>query len=183
MSAQLPEEIYATFVGPINDDALRRFFAAFPTAVNGGVKKVHLLLQSGGGNVGDGVSLYNYLSSLPLEIVTYNTGFVGSIAVTAFLAGKERKATGNSTFLLHKTTFTFQGGSTAELMRVRAEAASLDDKNIEAIFAKHFTVPKERWAIRDHYDLILSADEAKSCGLVHSIGDFSPPKGCQLYNI
>src|SRR5262245_51143183 len=87
----LPTEIYATLTGPVDADMVRRVFNGGAVAVNGGIRRVHLLVQSAGGFVGDGVVLYNYLRNLPVEFITYNAGSVLSIAVLVYLAGSLRK--------------------------------------------------------------------------------------------
>jgi hypothetical protein len=54
-------------------------------ATQRGVTTVDLLFEPSGGKVGDGVSLFNYFDSFPLELHIYNTGMVASVAVTSFL--------------------------------------------------------------------------------------------------
>ena len=183
MDPALPREIYATFAGVIDAHSAQRVFQAFPVAVNGSVKKVHFLIQSSGGSVAEGIAIHNYLKSLPLELITYNCGAVSSIAVLMYLSGKLRRATANSTFMIHKTTFTFQGAATAMMMRLRADCAELDDRNTDAILKDHIKMPEEKWRSRDLADLTIGADEALKFALVHEIADFAPPAGCQLYNI
>lgn len=158
-------------------------FQAFSVAINAGVKRVHLLMQSTGGLVDDGIAIYNYLSNLPIEITTYNGGSVQSIAVLVYLAGKVRKASRNASFLIHKTSFGFPVNPTAEMMRLRADAAEHCDKNVDSILRAHINMPDERWALRDRSDIIIAAAEAVGFALVHEIGNFTPPPGCQLYNI
>ncbi len=181
---QLPKEIYATFSGMIDQGAVQRVFSVFPIAVNGGVKKVHLLIHSSGGFVSDGIALYNYLTNLPLDFVTYNCGSIQSVSVLLYLVGEVRKCSGNATFLIHKTRFSFQDAATAFDLRVNADSAELSDKNSDAILRKYITtMPDDKWAIRERSDLTISAQEAKEFGLVHDISDFCPPEGTQLYNI
>ena len=49
------------------------------------VAHVHLLFQSNGGTVGDGLCLYNFFRSLPISLTFYNTGSVASVAAIAYL--------------------------------------------------------------------------------------------------
>ena len=183
MSPQVPNEAYYTFAGEIDQRAVNRIFGSLNIAVNNGVEKVHLLVQSFGGIVDDGIAVYNYLTHLPLTVVTYNEGAVQSIAVLMYLAGEVRVCAENASFLIHKTTFTFQGATTAEMMRGRADNAENCDQKTDAMLRGHITMPEEKWALRDKLDLTLSANEAKEYGLVHSIGHFAVPKGCQVFNI
>jgi len=81
MLTPLPSCVYATFAGPIDQQTLPRIFQNFAGATQRGVRELHLLFQSTGGVVGDGISLYNYIRTLPLDLHIYNTGAVHSIAV------------------------------------------------------------------------------------------------------
>ena|SRR5713101_1421891 len=179
----LPKEVYGTFAGPIDQQAVQRFFYNFGLAVTNGVGRVHLLIQSNGGFVDDGISIYNYLANLPIEVISYNEGTVQSIAVLPYLAGKIRRCADNATFLLHKTTFNVPVDATAELLRGRAQAAESSDKRTDNILHASIQLSEEKWALRDKFGLTLSADEAAQAGLVHEIRHFTPPQGCQLFNI
>lgn len=183
MPEQLPEEIYATFAGSIDQHAISRMFGSFPIAINDGVKTVHLLINSLGGFVADGIAAYNYLRNLPLSIVTYNGGSVASIAVIMFLAGQTRKCSPNATFMIHKTTFSMPQAQTAFDLRHRADAAEMDDNNTDSILRSQIHMPDSNWNMRDRCDLTISAQDAKKFGLVHEIADFQPPAGTQLFNI
>jgi ATP-dependent Clp protease, protease subunit len=179
----LPEEIYLTFAGTVEQQATSRFFNSLNIATRQGVGKVHLLIQSTGGIVEDGIAIYNYLTNLPLELITYNEGAVQSIGLLLYLAGKLRKCARDASFLIHKTTFTFQVPVTAEMMRARAEAAEDCDKKTDAILRNHIRMPDDRWALRDRFDLTINAEEAKQFGLVHEITHFAPPQGSQVFNL
>jgi ATP-dependent protease ClpP protease subunit len=71
--------------------------------------KIHLLISSPGGSVFHGLSLYNFLYGIPLEVDTYNFGSVDSIGVILFCAGKNRYSVPDARFLIHGVSFSFQG--------------------------------------------------------------------------
>jgi ATP-dependent Clp protease protease subunit len=183
MNPQPPKELYLTFAGGIDQLAVSRIFNGLNGAVNQGVEQVHLLIQSAGGNVEDGLAVHNYLTNLPLELTTYNEGAVQSIAVLMYLSGKIRKCAGNACFLMHKTTFTFMTPVDTDTMRGRANITENCDKVTDAILRKHITMPDDRWALRDKSAIVLSAEEAKKFGLVHEIEHFTPPHGFQVFNL
>jgi ATP-dependent protease ClpP protease subunit len=62
---------------------------------------IYCLFSSSGGQVEAGITLYNFLRSLPIEIVMHNTGIVDSIANVIFLSAKTRYASVHSSFLFH----------------------------------------------------------------------------------
>lgn len=184
MADELPTiEAWITFAGPIDNMAASKIFGGFQLLVQANVTRAHLLIQSAGGVVGDGIAIYNYLRHLPLEIVSYNAGAVESIAVLIYLAGKVRKASKHSIFLIHKTTFPLMAPVGAMELSVRADAARLNDGNVEAILRSEISLPDEKWATHSVSDLVISADDALGCKLVHEIGDFKPPRGGALFNI
>ncbi len=89
-----------TLSGDVNSDMVRRVFDAVADMTEDRITTAHILIQSNGGYVSDGICLYNYLSKLPIKIITYNAGAVASIAVILFLAGAERYASDTARFMV-----------------------------------------------------------------------------------
>src|SRR5471030_1644690 len=89
---ELEGQAWFTLSGDVNSEMVRRVFDAVADMTEDRVSTAHILIQSNGGYVSDGICLYNYLSKLPVKIITYNAGAVASIAVILFLAGGERYA-------------------------------------------------------------------------------------------
>src|ERR1700690_3651329 len=98
----LPPEVYAVFCGGIEKATAQKIVNSLTIAIGGKVKHVHLLFQSAGGYVGDGVFLYNFFRSIPIELTLYNAGQISSAGVIAYLGGKARKTTTNATFMFNK---------------------------------------------------------------------------------
>lgn len=160
---------------------VRRVFLAGALAVNNKVTRIHLLIQSTGGFVGDGIGLYNYLRGLPIEFVTYNGGTVSSIAVMIYLAGKIRNASKTATFMLHRST----GGAAAPADRLKLVTKSLliDDDRSDAILREHINLSAERWQEIERGELVLTAEESTQVGLAHAVKDFVVPPDRQLFNL
>lgn len=175
-----PPEIYATLTGLVDADMVRRVFNAGATAVNAKIQKIHLLIQSTGGFVGDGIALHNYLRNLPIEITTYNMGSVMSIAVLVYLAGNVRRASESATFMIHKSTVTLGAPSDAALLKVSAEGLILDDARSEAIVRALVQLPPEKWQAHERGPLTLTSAESVQFGLAHAIGDWAPPAGASV---
>jgi ATP-dependent protease ClpP protease subunit len=146
------------------------------------VEEIHLLFHTIGGNVADGICLYNIFRATPMEIYLYNAGSISSIGVIAYLGADVRKTNIHGTFMIHKTTFTPMA-ATVDRLQSLANAAALDDSRVEAILHQHIQLAKEQWDIHKVSDLWLSADDAIKARLADSIGDFSPPIGEQFYYI
>jgi ATP-dependent protease ClpP protease subunit len=177
---QVPKHVYGLFAGPIDQQAVQRIANALILAVNNGVETIHLLFQTNGGVVPDGVCLYNLFKSIPLDIALYNVGSIASIGVIAYLGADHRKSCTNATFMIHKTYFS-PIGATANRLLAAADAAFIDDQRIEGILHSHITLPQEKWDIHKLADLWLTANEALTAGLATEIANFDPPSGTQLF--
>jgi ATP-dependent protease ClpP protease subunit len=113
-------DIALVFNGPIYAPATVKLRTSICGAANGGFpmqngqkpQTIFLLLSSGGGNIDDGLSLYNLLRSLKIHIVTVNMSNIGSIANAIFLAGDHRIACPESTFHIHDFDWSFNAAHT-----------------------------------------------------------------------
>jgi ATP-dependent Clp protease protease subunit len=181
-SKQLKEG-YFTLSGDVNSDMVHRVFEAASAMTEGGIDRAHVLLQSNGGYVSDGLCLYNFLSNSPIEVVMYNGGAVASIAVTLFLSGTRRYCSETARFMVHKSHATAQPGSRPDALNIIVEGLRADDARTESILRKHVELTPEQWGIHQYSDLHLNSRDAKTAGLVNDILDFAPPKGAILRNI
>lgn len=177
------KSIYLTFSALIDQLAVQRFFAALSGAIQEGYDDVHLLMQTVGGNVPDGICLYNFFQSLAgVNLTIYNAGNIASAGVTAYLGGDKRIVYSTGTFMIHRSHATFQGANSDD---VQARIASLvmDDKRTEAILANHLNLTAAQAEIHRSHDLWLDADEAVTAGLAHEKGEFWVPKGARIHNV
>ena len=131
-----PKELYGMFAGPIDQAAAQRISNAMSFAINNGVEGIHLLFQSGGGNVGDGIYIFNLFRSLPISLTLYNAGSIASVAVIAYLGAAKRITTSNATFMVHRAHFSPVGATSEGQQSSAANTAILDEKRIEFYFAK-----------------------------------------------
>lgn len=175
-------EAYTVFCGNIDQDSARRILQGLAVATNPAARigHVHLLFQSTGGTVADGICLYNFFRTLPVDLTIYNVGSVTSIAVVAYLGAKRRKTSAHATFMIHRTTSSPQGAATGTLQAI-AKSTALDDARTEAILRAHIKLPDADWSNLDKQPLFFSADEAVKIEMADEIGDFSPPKGSQIF--
>lgn len=174
---------FFTLSGDVNSDMVRRVFDAISKMTVDGTRTAHVLLQSNGGYVSDGICLYNTLSHSPVDFVMYNGGAVASIAVTLFLGGHRRVASDTARFMIHKSHATAPSGSRPEALKIIADGLMADDRRTESILRRHVTLSQAMWDVHAYSDLHLAAPEALDAGLVHRIGDFSPPPGSLVFNI
>lgn len=180
----LPPTIYATLGGLINQETLPRIFLNLNGATTAGtVTTMHLLLECNGGTVGDGIALYNYFKTFPIDLLIYNSGTVASIGVISYLGAAHRYASTHSTFMIHRTRVTPQGPQTATQMRAATRSLELDDTRTEAILRNHTNIPADRWALLDTQDVFFTPTEAVQFGIADAIREFQVPSGSQIWNI
>ncbi len=179
---QIPPEIWATVAGPVNEAMVQRIFQSFSIAINGKVKTVHLLIQSTGGFVGDGIAIYNFLRNIPIEVITYNGGFIQSIAVVSFLGAKKRKASANATFMIHRASHSPTRATSRELQAI-AESVAIDDTRMNNMILQNTSIPADKWAIHDYADFHFTAQQALEYGVIDEISDFAPPLGAPIFNV
>jgi ATP-dependent Clp protease, protease subunit len=177
------KEAYFTLSGDVNSDMVHRVFEAAAGMTEDGVERAHVLLQSNGGYVSDGLCLYNFLANSPIEFVMYNGGAVASIAVILFLSGTRRYCSETARFMVHKSHATAQPGSRPDALNIIVEGLRADDARTESILRKHIELTPEQWATHQYSDLHLNSRDAKTARMVNAVADFSPPKGAVLRNI
>ena len=172
-----------TLSGDVNSDMVRRVFDAVADMTEDRITTAHILIQSNGGYVSDGICLYNYLSKLPIRIVTYNAGAVASIAVILYLAGQQRYASETARFMVHKSHASAPHGARPDALRIIVEGLQADDARTEAILRDHVNLRDEHWNTHAYSDLHLTATEALGVGMIDEVKDFAPPKGQRVTNI
>ena len=172
-----------TLSGDVNSDMVRRVFNAVADMTEDKLTTAHILIQSNGGYVSDGICLYNFLSKLPIKLVTYNTGAVASIAVTLFLSGQQRYASDTARFMVHKSHATASPGARPDALSIIVEGLRADDARTETILRKEIELTPEQWSVHQYGDLHMTARDAKLARMIHEVKDFAPPKGAILRNI
>ncbi len=176
-------EGYFTLSGDVNSDMVHRVFEAVSSMSEAGIETAHVLLQSNGGYVSDGLCLYNYLSNAPIKFVMYNGGAVASIAVILFLAGTRRYASETARFMVHKSHATASPGARPDALNIIVEGLRADDARTESILRKHIELTPDQWAIHQYSDLHLTARDAKVARVINEVADFAPPRGMHIRNI
>jgi ATP-dependent Clp protease protease subunit len=182
LPSDVPPVVYAVFSDNINQATVQRIFFNFAVGMANKVTHIHLLFQSSGGFVGDGICLYNFFKSLPIDLTIYNVGAVQSAAVISYLGAAKRKTSSRAIFMVHRTTIGAQTATAARL-KGTTKMLSLDDVRTESILREHLKLADEEWTALDYQDVFFSGEEATKNGIADEIGEFSPPSGTQIFNI
>jgi len=136
-----------------------------------GVKEITLRINSPGGNVFDGLAMYNSLKKFPARIVTEIDGMALSIASVVALAGDEVRMAGNAVYMIHNP-WTMTAGDSAEMRKVADQLDLVRDSLAGTYAAK----TKDKSTLEQISDWMnaetwFNADESLKAGFVDQITD------------
>lgn len=129
----------------------------------GNVPAITCRINSMGGDVGEGLAIYNLLQSHGAQITTKNDGFALSSAATIFCAGSKRMMGAGAVLMIHKPT-CFSYGDAEEL---RKEAGILDvlQTQVAGIYARTSGKSVDDCNAAMNAETWLTGDEAKEMNL------------------
>jgi ATP-dependent Clp protease protease subunit len=135
---------------------------------------VHFYINSPGGSVTAGMSIYDTMQYVTCNVSTYCIGQAASMGALLLTAGAKGKrfCLPNSRVMIHQPLGGFQGSTTEILIRTK-EFLNIK-KRMNELMAKHTGKPLdviERETDRDHF---LSAAEAVEFGLVDQVLERMP---------
>jgi ATP-dependent Clp endopeptidase proteolytic subunit ClpP len=122
-----------------------------------------------GGDVFEGMAIYNVLKKRTAKTTVYIEGIAASMGSVIALAGDEVIMAENSLFMIHNAW----GGAMGEATEIRKTAALLDkiSGEIADIYTKKTNLPYNRVKEMMDEETWLSADEAYNLGFIDSISD------------
>jgi ATP-dependent protease ClpP protease subunit len=178
-------KLYLSFTAKVNDQTTSALMNTLALAIQQGTQDLTLMLSTPGGSVMHGMTLYNYLSALPVNLTTYNIGNVDSIGAIVFLAGSTRFACPHSTFMLHPVAFGLQAGQNYEQPDLTAVVQSLeaDQSRISGIYAERSGLEKANASALFNQQKTYSATEAKTFGFVGEVKPLAIEGGAQVVHL
>ena len=122
-----------------------------------------------GGDVFEGMAIYNVLKKRTARTTVYIEGIAASMGSVIALAGDDVVMAENSLFMIHNAW----GGAMGEATEIRKTAALLDkiSGEIADIYTKKTNLPYNRVKEMMDEETWLSADEAFNLGFIDSISD------------
>jgi ATP-dependent protease ClpP protease subunit len=96
-------------VGMIGAQTVPALIQSVSDRVGKGARSVLLAISSPGGNIYWGVTAYNFLRGLGIEVITHNVGQVDSVAAVIYSAGDRRLSVPDARFVIHGVSLTFEG--------------------------------------------------------------------------
>ncbi len=146
-------------------------------------KDIHIYINSPGGSVSAGLAIYDMMQFVKCDVATYCLGMaasMGSLLLSAGTQGK-RYAMPNSRIMVHQPHLGGGGiGGQVTDIEIHAKELVKTKEKLTRIYVDHTGKDYDFLAKtmeRDHY---LSADEAKSFGLVDHVVEFRKSKGTKI---
>ena len=124
----------------------------------GDVSSIHLRVNSPGGSVWDGISMYNILLSHPATVSAQVDGLAASIASVIIMAAEEISMAANSMLMIHNP-YTVMGGDAHE-MRKMAETLDKVKGSMITAYRRHTKKTKEAVGKMMDDETWLTAEEA-----------------------
>lgn len=132
-------------------------------------KDIHFYINSPGGSVTSGLAIYDTMQFLTCDVNTYCIGQAASMGAVLLCAGTKGKryALPNSNIMIHQVLGGAEGPASDVEIRVRY-MLRLKQK-LNQIISKHTGKPVEQVEKDCDRDNFMTADEAKSYGLVDEV--------------
>ena len=180
------DTIYVNYFDSINDAKTKALMAICSDIVaKQKSRTIYFLFSSVGGQVNAGITLYNFLRALPVEIVMHNNGSIDSIANVIFLAASKRYAAKHSSFLFHGISWNFGAGANLSFSQLKENLSSFEreETKLVSIIAERTTMSeaevKELFRQGEAKDLKFAIDK----GVISEVKDPSVPKDAPLITV
>lgn len=177
--------IYINFVADIYLSQVNVLIDTFIQLITQGNTEFILLLSSDGGSVTNGITLYNFLKSLPINLTIFNIGAINSIANVIFLASDKRYAVKNSSFMFHGVGFDIpQGGRLVEKdLKEKLETITNDQENIADIIISKTSFTRDEIDKMFFEQKTISPQKAKDRGIIQEIKELKIPPGARIISL
>ena len=159
------------FIGsPIDDDVANLVIAQllFLEAEDPD-KDINVYINSPGGIVTAGMAIYDTMQFIKPPVATVCIGQAASMAAVLLAGGAEGKRTAlpNARILIHQPMGGTHGQATD--IKIQAEEILRMREHLNGILAKHTGQPMERIAADTERDYYMSADQAKTYGIIDQV--------------
>lgn len=105
------------------------------------VKTINVHINSYGGEVAEGLAIYNSLKNHSATVKTYCDGFACSIASVIFMAGDERIMSNASLLMIHNA-WSYATGNAAELRKQADDLDKITQASVNA-YMNHVSISEE----------------------------------------
>jgi len=177
--------VYISFDAEINLNTTEQLLGVTFNQIAHGATHIYYLFSTPGGFVAQGMTLYNTIRGLPVDVTMHNVGNVDSIGNAIFLAGRHRYACQHSTFMFHGVAFNMAANTNLGQKDLEEKLDSLlaDQKRIGGIIADQTTLNSKQINGLFRQAQTKNAAFALEKGIVHEIRDVAIPAGAPVVQL
>lgn len=121
------------------------------------IENINVYVNSYGGEVAEGLAIYNALKRHKAKVTTYADGFACSIASVIFSAGDERVMSNTSLLMIHNA-WTYTAGNASELKKQAEDLETITQASINAYLNNVNITEDEVKEMMDNETWISGAD-------------------------
>lgn len=143
----------------------------------GDVEQINVYINSYGGEVAEGLAIYNALRRHKAKVTTYCDGFACSIASVIFMAGDERIMNESSLLMIHNA-WTCASGNAAELRKQADDLEKITQASVEA-YKAHSSLSEEEIKVLMDAETWILPEEALSYDFTTKIDRAEKEKASQ----
>jgi ATP-dependent Clp protease, protease subunit len=173
--SRLLRERIIFLVGPVNDQSANLVVAQmlFLESENPD-KDIHFYINSPGGSVSAGMSIYDTMQFVKPEVSTMCMGMAASMGSFLLMAGAKGKrlALPNSRIMIHQPSGGAQGQATD--IEIHAREILKTREQLNRIYADRTGQPLEKIQSDMERDFFLDPNEAKAYGLIDQVLEKRP---------
>ncbi|MGB8478847.1 MAG: ATP-dependent Clp protease proteolytic subunit [Acidobacteriaceae bacterium] len=176
---------FISFTAEVVPQTAESLLNAVTGLVNQGFRDIHLLVSTPGGIVALGITIYNVLRGLPIDLTTHNVGNVDSIGTVIYLAGEHRFTCPQATFMLHGVSFTSPVPAQffEKTLKERLASIQADHERIKAIYNERAGIDPQRAEEIFLGENTMNATESVESGIAHGIRLVQIPAGSPVLQL
>ena len=137
-----------------------------------GVTNINVYINSYGGEVAEGLAIYNALKRHPAKVTTFCDGFACSIASVIFMAGDERIMGNPSRLMIHDAWTSVYGANADELRKQADDLDNITEASVKAYMA-NINISEEELRAMMKDETWISETDALEMGFATGIDDNS----------
>lgn len=132
-------------------------------------KDIHLYINSPGGSVSAGLSIYDTMQFIKPDVSTLCVGQAASMGAVLLAGGAEgkRHCLPHSRMMIHQPLGGFQGQATD--IEIHAREILYVRERLNEILVKHTGQPMDRISVDTERDFFMSGPQAQEYGLIDSV--------------
>ena len=161
--------IYGDISACPQEDGVSAASLSMQLAALQGVSQINVYINSYGGDVSEGVAIYNALKRHNAKIVTYCDGMACSIASVIFMAGDERIMC-NPSFLMIHDAWTYAAGNADDFRKAADDLDVITTASISAYMA-HCKLSEQELRAKMKAETWLTHTQALEMGFATGIMD------------